>query len=235
VEKEFCFLVSLSKNFDFLFWKFSRSSLGYLKAKVNPNVVKNYKIKLKSIVKNSKNVNLFQTLKIINSEINKWINIYSVSDCWKSLSSDLDLYLYKLFWRFVRRCHPRRSNTWIYSKYWKSFSGVWKFVIFDSLNGKFCFLKLHFSYHKIIYSIPSSLITFNLFNKRKFLFILFKKFENNFIGSYHFLYLKQKGLCSFCGRPFSFNNVKIVSKSSFLKKNKISVLDLFLLHSFCNF
>lgn len=190
---------------------------------------------LKSIVKNSKNVTLFQTLKIINVEINRWINIYSISDSWNALSSDLDLYLYKLFWRFVRRCHPRRSNSWIYSKYWKCFSGVWKFVIFDSINGKSCFLKLHFCYKKINYSIPSSLITFNLFNRRKLLFFLFKKFENNFIGSYRFLYIKQKGLCFFCHKPFSFNNVKIVRRSSFIKKNTTSIFDLFLLHSFCNF
>ena len=56
---------------------------------------------------------------------------------------ELDVYLYRLLWKWAKRRHPRRNNTWIYSKYWKVFGGIWSFYVVNNLNGELTFLNSH--------------------------------------------------------------------------------------------
>lgn len=86
------------------------------------HVSRNYKRKLKAIVKESFNLSIFVLIKILNKEIENFKFVHSFLASYVTLSQELDCYTYKLLWRFVKRCHPRRSNTWIYGKFWKSFS-----------------------------------------------------------------------------------------------------------------
>lgn len=100
--------------------KFFISPYSKLKSVLFSQVVCNYKVILKSIIKNSYNLPIFKVVKKINKEIINWNNKrYCSVDC---LNLELDLYLYKLLWKFVRRSHSRRGKIWVYNKYWKNCS-----------------------------------------------------------------------------------------------------------------
>ena len=190
---------------------------------------------MKNLIKSSSDLSILNTLKSVNSEIVKWINIYALSDSWDQISLELDIFLYKTFWRSVKRYHPRRPSTWIYNKYWKSFSGIWRFVVFDSTKKRNYFLKSHNKSlfdTRIFYRVPMSLNVFCLYNQRKLLSILFKKTRTIFVGTSRRLYYKQKGLCFICRRPFFFNNFKIVNYSYRINIAKVSS-KLTLVHSYC--
>lgn len=216
-------------------WNFSYNSNSFPICKVDTDNIRSYKRKLKNLIKASSDLSILNTLKSVNREIVKWINIYSLSDSWEQTSFDLDIFLYKTFWRSVKRYHPRRPSTWIYNKYWKFFSGTWRFVVFDSERERNYFLKSHsrslFDDTRV-YTVPSSLNVFSLYNQKKLLSILFKKTRNIFLGTSRRLYLKQKGLCFICVRPFFFNNFRIINYSSLLYTTKLNV-KLILVHSYC--
>lgn len=82
----------------------------------------NYKRRLKSLVKRSFNLSVSILIKKLNYQIKNFKSVYAFFSTYNVFSRELDYYLYRLLWRFIKRCHPRRSNTWLYGKFWKSFS-----------------------------------------------------------------------------------------------------------------
>jgi RNA-directed DNA polymerase len=229
---------SKSTGFNVKGWKFIINYNNIILGTLDRNNIRHYKRRLKHIIKNSNNNNIFGTLRIVNQEIIFWSNIFSCSDDWSIISRELDLYLYKLFWRFVKKLHPRRSNFWIYSKYWKNIFGVWTLFIYSPLKGDICYLKFHNSWKESLksYSLPMALNVYDIRDKEKLYLNLFCKNREKFIGFYKFLYTQQKGLCFFCNKPIIFNNFKIAnisSYSNFSQLNKNSINYLVLSHSMC--
>lgn len=233
IDKNNCFISSLSKGFNLWGWNFSIKSKYSPLCIINKNNIRYYKRRLKSIVKFFGNINIFSTITSVNNEITKWSRVHSLSDNWYTFAFELDIFLYKVFWRFVKRCHPRRPNTWIYNKYWKKVSGFWRFVFFDQNKKKNCFLKSHRICTNLYYRIPSSLNIFCLYDQKKFSSILYKRTKLNFFGTLKILYRKQQGLCYFCKRPFFFKDFKVFDYVSY-KSNKIRIgSNLILVHYHC--
>lgn len=186
-----------------------------------------YKNNLKQIIKSSFNLSIFSLISLLNREIVSWVSYYSYFFNSIALNKSLDLYLYKLLWQFVKRCHPRRSNTWIYNKYWKRFSSVWRFSVLDTVLGRFYCLKLHTSNFLYYPCLPLSLEIFNVMNFKKFFSLLFKRSYNSFNGIHRLAFIKQKGLCFCCFKPIQDLNCKIVRIRGFV------TLNFAILHTYC--
>lgn len=219
-EKGFSYSYNLkSKSFNLNTWSFLINQNNIILGSIHRNCIRYYKRILKYIIKNSKNTSNFSCLIKVNQEIIKWSTLFYHADNWMIVSRELDLYLYKLLWRLVKKQHPRRPNYWIYSKFWKNILGVWTFFIYDPLTGKICYLKFHNSCMKNLknYSAPMALNVYDIKDKEKLFLALFCKHRIRFIGFYKFLYNKQKGLCFLCNKPIFFNNFKLINICSNLK------------------
>lgn len=225
----------ISEGLNILFLNFIRSDF-YVLSIVNCKELQFYKLKLKILLKTSFNKQVILVLLLINREIMKWLEYTSFLPNKKKLYLDLDIYIYKLFWKHLKKRHPKKSNTWIYLMYWGSFSGFCKFFVFDSNLNKFIFLKSHISlldnYKISNYKIYNSMNSFNLYNSMKLNQIIFRKFELGYLPNYTVLYEKQRGLCVICTKPICLTDFKIL----YLKKNSYRLFqNLLLVHLHCNF
>lgn len=220
-------------RFTILGWQFLLLEKNFYSGIVSRTNIREHKIRLKLVVKNYGNCDTFTLLSFINRIIFEWSNSYSCSDfCW-DVWGELDVYLDKLLWRWARRRHPRRPNTWIYLKYWRPFFGTWKFFSVNPINGAVILLRSHSSADYFIYRLPLSLNIYDLFNKKKIDIFFYKKSFNLFHGVFQLLWVRQKGLCFCCKRVFStinFNNVKVCN----IRTSKNYLYNLVLLHSYCS-
>ena len=231
------FSYSIFDSFFFLHWKFQKSFNDNIISQSSNTCLRQYKCHLKLFIKNSLNIKLFPFLQKINSFIIKWRVENNYSNSFFLVAFKLDIYLYRLIWKWAKRKHPRRNNSWIYSKYWKSFSGVWKFFAIDLNTGQLAFLTSHFSIKsKRLSSLPRSLKIFDLNNYQKLNAIWFNKSRLNFHTLYRFLWNKQKGVCSSCLKPinyFDFTSIKIFNSLKSLKVIDPSYSKFFLIHNSC--
>lgn len=231
------FSYSIFDSFFFLHLKFQKSFNNSIISEPSSTYIRQYKCHLKLFIKNSLNIKLFSFLQKINSFVIKWRVETNYSTSFFLLASKLDIYLYRLIWKWAKRKHPRRNNSWIYSKYWKSFSGVWKFFAINSNTGQLEFLVSHFSIKtKRLSSLPRSLKIFDLNNYQKLNAIWFNKSRLNFHILYRLLWNKQKGVCFCCFKSisyFDFNNIKISNR--FKASKVIDPFDskFFLIHNIC--
>nr|AEW12923.3 RoaA [Colacium vesiculosum] len=226
-----------SSSFDpfyFLDWRFQKLKNLTISAEVSQNAFRYYKSNLKIFLKNSQNVEVSKFLTKLNHLILNWKINNNYSNSFFIQASKLDLYLSRLLWKWSKRRHPRRNNSWIYSKYWKSFGGVWKFFAIDFSNGNLVFLKSHnFKKTKRLYKLPRAFKVFNLENYQKLNLIWFKKSKFNFLNIYRSLWNKQKGICFNCQKPINYlslDSVKIIRNSNSLN-NALS--ELILIHTNC--
>lgn len=226
-------------GFYFLSFYFFRTKNSLCSGSISNENLQIHKFELKKIIKNFSGANFFMLLKRINTNIINWKILYQYSDFFLDLCSEMDLYVYRLLWKFVKKYHTRRSNTWIYSKYWKYIFGSWKFFIFDSNTGKVNFLESHFNVNNNklkFYRLPNSLNVFDFFNENKLNSILFKRFLKNFSPTFQLLWNKQSGLCFCCRRLMQFNkffDLKLIYKYN--HKSALNNLNNFvLIHSYCS-
>lgn len=225
----------VSRGLNFLFLDFLRSDF-YITSKLYNQELKFYKLKLKLLLKISFNKQIILILNIVNIEIMKWLEYTFSLPNKEKLYYKLDLYVYRLFWRHLKKRHPKKSNTWIYLRYWGNFSGLWKFFIFDYKFNKLVFLKSHFSLvnNFIVnnYKVYNSLNIFNMYNVIKLKQIIFKKFQFKYLPNYIVLYEKQKGLCFSCTKALGSKNFRIL----YLKKNRDKLFqNLVIVHLYCSF
>lgn len=193
--------------------------------------IKNYKLRIKTLVKSSFNLSMSKLLALLNKEICIWIRSFGTLTSY-NLGKELDLYFYKLLWRFIKRLHTRRSNTWIYQKYWGKFIGFYRFSYFDVSLGRFFFLKTHTYNLKHYFCFPLYLDFCSIYNYKKVYFSIYKKSRFIWEGITKILFIKQKGLCSVCFKPLDFSIFKTIScKYTTRYNNRIS--DLFLVHNYC--
>ena len=218
-------------------WKFQKFYNHNIISEASNTYLRQYRCHLKLFIKNSLNIKLFSFLQKINSFIIKWRVENNHSNSFFLVAFKLDIYLYRLIWKWAKRKHPRRNNSWIYSKYWKSFSGVWKFFAIDFNTGQLAFLTSHFSIKtKRLSSLPRSLKIFDLNNYQKLNAIWFNKSRLNFHTLYRLLWNKQKGVCFTCFKPisyFDFTNIKIFNQLKYLKVIDPSYSKFFLIHTNC--
>lgn len=221
---------------------FNLSVLNFLKfgsrflININEKSVQLYKLKLKTLIKSYVNKNIFILVNLINNKIKGWLEYSIFCFVIKYSFLELDLYIYKLLWKQVKKFHSKKSNTWIYLKYWKYFSGIWRFFVIDFFSSKVLFLKSHFYFvdyynSKDIFKISNFLNIFNLFNFKKLNNVLFEKFKYKFLPNFITLYNSQKGLCFVCKRPIYSKNFKFLNVNALLPN---FFENLFLAHNYCN-
>lgn len=192
---------SLYSGFYFVNWFIAKTSNNKICSSVNSSVISNYKFKLKVSIKGCYNSSFL--VKQLNEQICVWIKEFKNVGFFNDLSLSLDFYTYKLLWKWCRRFHPRRPSSWIFNKYWKNISGKYKFFSTNRLTGETLFLLSH---NIILVSstflFPYCTSVFELFDRSKFHYDLFKKVRPEFPGVYGVLFDIQKGICPFCNKIF---------------------------------
>nr|AYQ93417.1 RoaA [Lepocinclis tripteris] len=232
-EKNF-FISSLYEGFTFAGWNFLLTRNNVFKGVLSSENLKSYKIKLKNIFKTTLTLGPLSMLKVLNYNITIWKNSFSSSDDSFYNKTDLDIYLYKLLWRWAKRRHPRRSSTWVFSKYWqKDASLIYsQFFLLDSITGKFLFLLLHSDSKKKIFSLPSLINVHFLQNYNKCGLTWFRKNFANLQDLYKVLWKKQSGLCFCCKSFFSLIDTKFLKVSKLVSNS--GEIKIILLHRYCN-
>ncbi len=235
-------LYSRYASFDLIYylnWKFKKVKNNNIFSDISNIAIHQYKSKLKILIKNSQHICLSKFLQKINILVLNFQIKNSYCSSFIKLAFQLDIYLYRLLWKWSKRKHPRRSNSWIYSKYWKSFNGIWKFCVMDLNVGNVLFLRSHIllKTHRL-YKLPRAFKVFNLENYQKLNCIWFNhsQFRLNLI--YRALWNKQKGVCFRCFKPlnyFKYNENRIFNTYKLLKFINNPFSELILLHKYCIF
>nr|YP_009145476.1 RoaA [Monomorphina parapyrum]AKL78949.1 RoaA [Monomorphina parapyrum] len=230
-------IFSVFNGFNFIGWKvFIFNNFGIFNI-VSLEQIRKYKRSLKSLIVKFSGSNIFLLLKKVNSVISTWLSHYNLSNYPWDISSELDLYLYKLFWRFVCKRHSRKSTTWIYNKYWKFLSGKWRFFVLDNVTGNILFLRSHEFSNSKLYRLPSSVNVFDCVDNIIYHAYWFDKFSAKLRGIYKTLFIAQHGVCPICKKFFnikSFSFIKI-SKLVLFKFNSNKLSQLVLVHNYCYF
>ena len=225
----------VNQGFEFFDWKFSYWKHKYFYGKLSVNTIRSHKMRLKNIVKNSFDLNTYAMIDKLNYYIFQWTINHNFTDSFWDIWSEMDTYSNKLLWKWARRRHPRRPNTWIYNKYWKSFMGSWKFFSIDSITGNINFLQSHYSLETFIYRFPISLDIYDLTNEKKVKEVCFKKNKDVLKGLYSLLWYKQQGLCFSCKRPFFFFHLGCFKLCKKYEGVDNSIFSIFMLHNYCYF
>lgn len=225
---------SLYSGFHFLNWFFFKTFITKIHSSVSFFAFRNYKVKIKIFVKQS--YNSFYLVRKLNKHVSWWVKEFKNVSSFNTLSLSLDVYLYKLLWKWCKRFHPRRSNSWIFNKYWKNISGRYKFFSANPLTGDILFLISHnvTSLSSTIL-LPSCTSSFEFFDKSKFHYDLFKKTKMDFQGIYGILFDNQRGICPCCNKPFfyfSLHDLRILHVSSSFDNQK-STSRVLLVHNYC--
>lgn len=230
-------LSSIMQGLSFKDWGIRKNKKNLLNYFYAGNALKNQRNKLKLLVKTSKNQRIAILIKKLNVEIAMWKQKYSITTYQKNIPKLLDLYINKLIWRFVKKEHPRRPNTWIYNKYWKNFLGYWKFTTINKQDGKVYVLSSHEISASTInkQNFPTLLNRCDPKNLRKMLYINFYLLKNSFSGVGNIIYFKQKGICYKCGLPLNLEERKILTvkvQKRRLKKT-FSFNEIIFIHKYC--
>jgi len=229
------FVRTILNNLNINGYKFFISPYQFLFSIIDSDFKKIYKTKLKNLIKSSYNLSIVDLIKLLNIEINLWRQFSNFQTSEKLVSYELDIYLYKLLWKFIKRYHPRRTNSWLYDKYWKCFSGIWRFSFYDSISSNVYFLNFHYSLKKEFSYLPLLMSMFESGNYRKLFCVLFHKSLPNFKGLNRLLFIKQNGLCNICFKQLNIFNFKLVkSYNTFVVTKKYSHY-FFLTHSYCKY
>ncbi len=227
---------SVFTGFNFMGWKFillnNKSFFNFIRI----DEIRKHKRILKATLLYSTRFDVSVVLRNINSLIFDWLSRYNLSDYPWDICSELDLYLYKLLWRFVRKRHSRKSKIWIYSKYWTFLSGKWRFFVVDSFTGNVSFLRSYRFNSSKIFRLPSSVNFFDLADNVIYRTFWFEHSASHFLGIYKILFINQCGLCSFCRKSFntvSLSQIKVCKLVYLSSFNSNKVLQLVLLHNYC--
>lgn len=227
------YMKSVHESIKFEGWKFKRYIKVNSKGEISNNSIQEHKRKLKCLVKDSYIEHSLQLLKRMNKLIYIWSFKYNLCDYYSDVWSELDIYVYKLLWNWTKRRHPRRPNTWIYNKYWRFFSGIWRFFIRNPLTGEIYILRSHYMSRQKIYRLPNSIDSFELLNRSKVENIYFNRFTKIFNGVIRVLWKKQKGKCLVCQHLLvikNYSNLRVVK----VIHEKMCLLDYVVIHDYCH-
>lgn len=189
--------------------------------------VTDYKITLKNIIKKCTNIKVLKIIELLNKEITLCKKNNRFLIMFVPIAKILDLYINRLLWKYVKRLHSRRTNSWIYNKYWKYIAGSWRFIYIKQETGKLEVLLSHKHLDKSTYviNIPNITNTFKMMDYKKINYINFLKIKYTLNGIRSLIFNRQKGVCYKCNFPLHDNKNKIINF-----KKKFFVL----VHATCN-
>nr|AYB71446.1 roaA [Trachelomonas grandis] len=226
------FIKSIYQVVYFQGWSLSRSFTFDTINQISILLVKDHKRRMKCVVKRNYSKHPFKLLKEMNQLIYIWVFKNSLVDYYYDVWGKLDIYLYKLLWKWAKRRYPRRPNSWIYNKHWKFFSGIWRFFVKDSLSGEIQILRSHYLLKRKIYRLPNFINIFDISNKIKVENLSFNRFIDTFKGVMHLLWKRQKGRCFVCQGILivrNFSNFKIIR----IKNSLRHLLSYGIIHNYC--
>jgi RNA-directed DNA polymerase len=111
-------ITHIDDGFDFLGWNF-RKYRGKLLIKPSKKSIRNITHKIGDVIKRAKVWKQENLINVLNPIITGWSN-YHRSAVSKEIFSQLDHIVWNMLWRWAKRRHPNKGNTWIANKYWHS-------------------------------------------------------------------------------------------------------------------
>jgi len=124
-------ITHIDEGFDFLGWNF-RKYRGKLLIKPSKKSIGNITRKIGDVIKRAKAWKQENLINVLNPIITGWSN-YHRSAVSKEIFSQLDHIVWNMLWRWAKRRHPDKGNTWIANKYWHS-EGTRKWVFSTGKN-----------------------------------------------------------------------------------------------------
>lgn len=225
---------SIYEGFILFGWKFFLNKGDFFSACISFNNLRYHKLRIAKILRLNSLCSFFYILKLLNKEILIWTSNFSFSDSFFFTSVNLDYFVYRILWKYIRKLHPRRPKTWIYNKYWKFYNGSYKFLLYDFKIGQFLFLINHMFSVVSFKNFPIYLSNLDFFNVKRFHFLSYSSFSCYLYNVYYYLWKKQLGLCAICFHVFD------LSKDFGLKVGYISGTNNFLgnsnlvlVHKYC--
>ena len=111
-------ITHIDDGFDFLGWNFRKYTEKLLikpSRKSNGNIIR----KIGDVIKRAKAWKQEELISVLNPIITGWSN-YHRSAVSKEAFNKLDHIVWDMLWRWAKRRHPNKGNTWIANKYWHS-------------------------------------------------------------------------------------------------------------------
>jgi len=124
-------ITHIDDGFDFLGWNFRKYG-GKLLIKPSKKSIGNITRKIGDVIKRAKAWKQENLINVLNPIITGWSN-YHRSAVSKEIFSQLDHIVWNMLWRWAKRRHPDKGNTWIANKYWHS-EGTRNWVFSTRIN-----------------------------------------------------------------------------------------------------
>ena len=118
LSEEKTLITHIEQGFDFLGWNF-RKYMGKLLIKPSKKSIENVKQKISDIIKKGKAWKQEDLIGALNPIITGWTN-YHQSVVSKETFSKLDNTVWNMLWKWAKRRHPKKSKSWVASRYWHS-------------------------------------------------------------------------------------------------------------------
>jgi len=118
LSEEKTLITHIDQGFDFLGWNF-RKYKGKLLIKPSRKSIENVKHKISDMIKKGKAWKQEDLIGALNPIITGWTN-YHRSVVSKETFSKLDYIVWNMLWRWAKRRHPKKSRSWVASRYWHS-------------------------------------------------------------------------------------------------------------------
>ena len=111
-------ITHIDDGFDFLGWNF-RKYRGKLLIKPSKKSIGNIIRKIGDVIKRAKAWKQEDIINVLNPLIIGWSN-YHRSAVAKEIFGKLDHIVWNMLWRWAKRRHPDKRNTWVANRYWHS-------------------------------------------------------------------------------------------------------------------
>ena len=124
-------ITHIMKGFDFLGWNVRKYSSGKLLIKPSDKSVKALLEKTGEIIRNNRQAKTANLIKMLNPVIRGWANYHKHAVA-KRVFQKVDHLIFKQLWYWAKRRHPKKSLTWIKSRYFKTVgNNHWMFTGVD--------------------------------------------------------------------------------------------------------
>jgi RNA-directed DNA polymerase len=118
-------VVHIEQGFDFLGWNFRKYSEKLLIKPAKKNVKTLYS-KVREIIRGSISIPKYELIKRLNPILKGWAQ-YHKGVVAKATFSLMDQLIYWRLMRWGLRRHPRKTRKWVFTHYWKHWSGRYRF------------------------------------------------------------------------------------------------------------
>ena len=85
--------------------------------KPSQKAIERHKEKLRNVVKSHRALSQTTLIAKLNSVIRGWCNYYRAVVS-KEVFGEMDVFLWRLTWKWAKRRHPNKSRTWVAKRYW---------------------------------------------------------------------------------------------------------------------